>query len=173
MTAAAVHIPTLSTARLTLRPHVMADFPAYAAFYASDRAQWMGGPLDRRGAWNSFASDVAQWALMGHGAFAIEDRETGAFLGQVAVAHPPHFPERELGWFVLPDAEGRGIAAEAAVAARDWCRDALPDAPLVSYIARQNAASIRLAERLGARPDPDAPVPHPNDSAWRHPEPLQ
>ena len=36
--------PTLQTARLTLRPATMADFAAYAAFLATDRSQYMGGP---------------------------------------------------------------------------------------------------------------------------------
>ncbi len=45
-------IPLLRTQRLTLRAPVMADYPAYARFMASDRSRMMGGPaptLGRRG----------------------------------------------------------------------------------------------------------------------------
>jgi RimJ/RimL family protein N-acetyltransferase len=43
--------PTLRTERLILRAPVAADFTDYAGFLASERAQHMGGPYDRRGAW--------------------------------------------------------------------------------------------------------------------------
>ena len=43
--------PTLHTERLVLRPAVMADFDAYAAFLATDRARYMGGPHGRAKAW--------------------------------------------------------------------------------------------------------------------------
>ena len=38
----------------------------------------------------------------------------------------------------------------------------------VSYIDPGNARSIALAERLGARPDPDAPRADPDDLVYRH-----
>ena len=171
MTAPGDHIPTLSTARLTLRPHTMADAAPFAAFYASDRSRHMGGPMDAIGAWHQFGADVAHWTLLGHGPLAITDAADGTFLGQVAILHPPHFPERELGWFVLPKAEGTGVAAEAAAALRDWCYRSVSPDPLVSYINRRNARSIRLAERLGAVLDDDATPPFPVDGVWRHPGP--
>ena len=44
-------IPTITTPRLTLRPPVYADFPAYAALMASPRSVHMGGPFDTFAAW--------------------------------------------------------------------------------------------------------------------------
>ena len=38
-------IPTLTTDRLTLRAPTEADFPVMAEFYASDRSQFVGGPM--------------------------------------------------------------------------------------------------------------------------------
>ncbi len=170
MTATA---PTLETGRLVLRGQVMDDFPAYAAFFASDRAGFMGGPIDERAAWKNFCADVAQWALLGHGAFAITDKATGDLLGQVSIGNPPSFPEREIGWLVYEGAEGHGIAREAAECVRGWVYKTVSPEPLVSYIAVENTASIRLAERLGARLDPDAappPFPGPHH-VYRHPVP--
>ena len=171
MTAPAAHIPVIETARLTLRGHVMSDFGPFAAFYASDRSRYMGGPMDRIEAWHQFGADVAHWDLLGHGPLAITDREDGAFLGQVSILQPPHFPEREIGWFVLPEAEGRGVAREAATALRGWSYATVSTDPLVSYINRDNVASIRLAERLGAVLDDDAIPPFEVDGVWRHPAP--
>ncbi len=59
--------PTLHTERLTLRMPVMADFEPRAAFAASERSVWEGGPIDRAAAWRMFASEVGQWPLMGYG----------------------------------------------------------------------------------------------------------
>ena len=39
--------PTLTTARLTLRMPVLADFGPRAAFHASDRSVYEGGPCGR------------------------------------------------------------------------------------------------------------------------------
>ena len=78
----------------------------------------------------------------------------------------------EIGWMVLPEAEGRGIAAEAARALRDWAYATQGWTTLVSHVHPENARSIRLAERLGARLDPSAP--HPEDDpclVYRHPGP--
>ncbi|MGQ0611645.1 MAG: GNAT family N-acetyltransferase [Paracoccaceae bacterium] len=150
--------PTLTTARLVLRPATMADFDGYAAFLASPRARFMGGPHDRAKAWDWFCNDTAQWALLNLGALIITHR--GRAIGQVAVCGGPIFPEPELGWMLYDAAdEGQGLAAEAAAALRDWALGPRGLTALVSYVDPGNAASARLAERLGARPDAAAQTP--------------
>ncbi len=151
-------IPILTTARLTLRAPVMADFPAYAAFLASDRAWGLGGPLSTEKAWTYFTNDVAQWSLLGLGAWMICP-QGGAPVGQVAVCHGPIFPEPELGWFLYAGHEGKGYAQEAAQAVKSWALGPRRLTALVSYIAPANAASIRLAERLGGWRDDAAATP--------------
>ena len=164
-----ISIPTLETERLILRAHRLDDFPAYARFLASDRARHMGGPVDERAAWSSFCRDVAQWTLLGHGALAIETRESGAFAGQVGLNRHPYFDERELGWLLFEGFEGKGLAQEAARALRDWAWRVFPDSTIVSYIHTANDASIRLAERLGATRDPNAKCAYADHGVWRHP----
>lgn len=161
-------IPVIETERLLLRPLVFADWPAYFAFLASDRARYMGGPHSEETAWSFFCNDVAQWSLFGHGALMFEDRQTGETMGQVALCKGPLFPELELGWFVYDGAEGKGYALEAASALRDWGFATLGVSECVSYIDPDNARSIRLAERLGARLDPEAQAPHPANLVYRH-----
>lgn len=160
--------PTLSTARLRLRMPVLADFEHRAAFYASDRSVWEDGPLDRAAAWRIWASEVAQWPLMGAGPFSVEDPSNGTYLGEVGIYWPEGYPEPELGWFVVPAAEGRGIAAEAARAVMDWARDDLGRTRLVNYIAPGNARSIALALRLGGTRRDDLPGTAPGDVVIRH-----
>lgn len=169
-------IPTLHTARLTLRPPRIEDFAPYAAFYASDRSVWEDGPFDRPRAWRDFAASAGLWALRGFGAWSVEDRATGAYLGEVGLFQPIHYPEPELGWMVVPQAEGRGIAFEAALAARGWAWRARGLGPLVNYIDPGNVRSIRLAERLGGVRDTAAALPDGEACiAYRQPlpEPIE
>jgi RimJ/RimL family protein N-acetyltransferase len=165
-------IPVLTTERLRLRAPRMADFEPFAAHCASPRASFEHGPRDRAAAWKEFAAAVGQWDLRGYGAWAIENASAGDYLGEVGLFHPAHYPEVELGWTVMPAAESKGIAQEAARAARNWAYDALGLATLVSYIAAGNRRSIRLAERLGARRDAAAARPEGEAClVYRHPGP--
>ncbi|MEM9227993.1 MAG: GNAT family N-acetyltransferase [Pseudomonadota bacterium] len=161
--------PTLTTARLTLRMHTAADFAPYADLFMSDRAKYMGKTADRKAAWNLFCSDVAEWTFFGHGYWAIDLTETGAFMGQVGFAKRSHFPEVELGWFLFEEYGGKGYAEEAAIAARSWAYDNLGLDSLVSYIEPGNTRSIALAERLGAHQDAAATPPAKDVLVYRHP----
>ena len=160
--------PTLRTQRLVLRPHGAEDFETYAALMASERARHMGGPMDRQAAWRWFASDVAQWALFGHGALAVTLSGTGALAGQVVLNRLPHFPEVELGWMAFEGHEGQGLLFEAAAAFRAWALRVVRPPSLVSYVGAANARSIALARRLGAVRHDAAPRPEPGDLVFRH-----
>ncbi len=158
--------PTLTTPRLTLRMPALADFEHRAAFYASDRSVWEGGPLSRNAAWRLWASEVGQWPLMGYGPFSVE--MDGAYVGEVGLYHPAEYPEVELGWFVVPGAEGKGIAAEAARAVMAWARDRFGWDEIVNIIDGGNARSIALGQRLGGRIDPTRPGIDPGDVVIVH-----
>jgi RimJ/RimL family protein N-acetyltransferase len=167
-------IPVLTTERLVLRAPELGDFAPFAAHCASDRAVFEDGPLSRAQAWREFASAVGLWALRGYGAWSITDRASGAYLGEAGIFHPAHYPEPEIGWTVMAEAEGRGIAHEAAVAVRDWVYGTLGWTTLVSYIAEGNVRSIRLAERLGAWLEPEAAQPEGEPClVYRHPGPRE
>lgn len=160
-------IPTLHTERLVLRPPVEADFPAYFRFMASPRSRYMGGPYAKWPAWGLFCHDIAGWTLFGHGALMIDLRETGECIGQVGINHGPMFPEKELGWLLYEGFEGFGYATEAGGALRQWAATQ-GIARLVSYFDPENAASMAVAARLGAVPDPTAPVQDDGDVVYRH-----
>jgi RimJ/RimL family protein N-acetyltransferase len=163
-----VTVPTLSTARLTLRPMVFADFPAYAALMASPRSKGMGGPYNEHAAWGMFCHEIACWQLFGHGGLTVVRTDTGEAVGVVEINGGPLFPEPELGWQLYAGHEGQGFATEAARALRDWAFATLPVASLVSYTDPDNYASQAVARRMGAVIDPDAPRQDPEDLVWRH-----
>ena len=160
--------PTLHTARLTLRAPRLADFEHWAAFFASERSRHERGPMDRVEGYRTWAADVALWPLRGYGPFGLDDRATGAYVGEVGIYQPEGYPGPELGWFVVPEAEGRGYAAEAARAVMDWVSATLGWTHVVSIIDPANARSIALALRLGGVLDPDLPGVDPGDVVIRH-----
>lgn len=158
--------PVLHTGRLVLRMPRLEDFQHRAAFYASDRSVWEGGPLPRNEAWRIWASEVGQWPLMGYGPFSVE--LAGEYVGEVGIYNPAEYPEPELGWFVVPGAEGRGIAAEAARAVMAWAREALGWDEITNIIDPGNARSIALGLRLGGKIDASRPGIDPGDVVIVH-----
>lgn len=161
-------IPTLQTERLTLRAPKLADFEHWAAFFATPRSALERGPLSRIDAWRTWAADVAIWQLKGYGPFGVDDRETGAYLGEVGIYHGDDFPAPELGWFVVPEAEGKGYAAEAARAVLDWVRATFDWPHITNIIDPANTRSIALGLRLGGVIDPTLPGVDPGDVVIRH-----
>ncbi|WFE99307.1 GNAT family N-acetyltransferase [Micromonospora sp. WMMD964] len=61
----------------------------------------------------------------------------------------PAAGEPELGYLLLPEAWGRGYAAEACAAVLRWFAGALPGQPVVLRTQTANKRSMRLAEKLG------------------------
>src|SRR5690606_35514779 len=129
------------------------------AFFASPRSAFVGGPQSRAESWRSFAAYAGHWSLRGYGPFAVEEKATGIYCGRTGPYFPEGWPEPELAWTLMDHAEGRGIAAEAARAARLWAYRSLGWTTAVSVIARGNVRSAALAERLGARREADFPHP--------------
>lgn len=158
---------TLTTQRLTLRPYQRADFDAYAALMAGPRAQFLGGPHDAATAWQFFTNDAACYTLNGFGCYAIVC--DAALAGFAGIIQPPAFPEPEMGWGLYDGFEGRGLATEAARAILDDAFITTGADSFVSYIAPDNTASLKVAERLGARQDIAARPPAGwNSLVFRH-----
>jgi RimJ/RimL family protein N-acetyltransferase len=160
--------PTLHTERLTLRMPRLADFEHWAAFFASPRSVHERGPLSRQDGYQTWAADVALWALRGYGPFGVEDRLTGAYIGEVGIYQPEGYPEAELGWFVTPEAEGKGYVAEAAPVVLRWVRETFGWDHIVNYIDPANTRSIAAGLRLGGVIDPTLQGVDPEDVVIRH-----
>ena len=143
-------IPQLETDRLILREFREDDFDSYARFYASERTRFYGGPLDRTLAWRAAASMMGHWVMRGYGTWAIEEKATGDFCGMVGLWYPEGWPEREITWSIVEEKEGKGFAYEAAIRSRQYAYETLGWDEVFSCISEGNAASIGLAEKLGA-----------------------
>lgn len=162
-------IPTLETKRLILRAPTMADFEPLCAYFRDPRSAFNGGPKDETGTWASLTSIMGQWSLRGHGIWFAHARESEAFIGFAGIFHPHDWPEPELGYGIIAKAEGKGLAFEAASAARAGAAQ-LGLNSLPSYISPQNTRSATLAKRLGATYEKDIVLRGETAQIWRHPK---
>ena len=169
--------PTLRTERLVLRAPEAGDWPAFRDFLHSDRARFIRtGEMTPALAWRSFGHFVGHWVMRGFGSFVYHRAGDPAPLGATGPWFPEGWPEREIGWTVWSlEAEGHGFAAEAARAAIAHAFRDLGWDTAVSYVDPENHRSVALAERLGARRDPEAPSAPAFEGAlvFRHPRPEE
>lgn len=162
-------IPTLETPRLTLRGFVPGDVEAFAGFYASEASRFVGGPEDLVSTWKRIAAYAGCWSLRGYGKFVVVEKASSHTVGIVGPTFPEGWPEPEIGWTVLPEFEGRGYAAEAAIRTITFAYDELGWTTAMSAIFPGNNRSFRLAERLGARHEGAVEVkPYGMLEIWRH-----
>jgi RimJ/RimL family protein N-acetyltransferase len=147
-------VVTLETERLRLRMFRAADFETYARICADAEVMRYladGKPLTRAEAWRQMAMIIGHWHLRGYGLWAVEERATGAFLGRIGLFNPEGWPALELGWTLGREHWGKGYATEGAQRALQYAFAELKQAHIISLIRPGNAASIRVAERLGER----------------------
>jgi RimJ/RimL family protein N-acetyltransferase len=101
----------------------------------------------------------------GHGGFAIERKDTGAFAGVCgckALTWPHRFPTNvEIGWRFHPSAWGQGFATEAARAALAHCFSVTDLDMIVSFTVLANKPSWSVMERLGMTRRADLDFDHP------------
>jgi RimJ/RimL family protein N-acetyltransferase len=146
-------IPTLTTERLRLRSFRRSDLDDYAALNSDPEVlRYLGSgqePWDRGRSSRHMAFLLGHWQVWGSGTWAVTHRESGEFLGVVGFSEPEGWPGLELAWTLVRRAWGHGYATEAARAAMDHAFTVLKRDRIISLIAPENRASIRVAERLG------------------------
>ena len=114
-----------------------------------------GTPFSREETWRKLLASTGLWAILGYGYWVAERIEDGAYLGQVGFADfkrdmsPSIEDMPEMGWIFAPQAQGRGYAHEAVMAALGWADEALRGREIVAIIDHKNERSIRLAEKAG------------------------
>src|SRR5204863_8411831 len=97
--------PTLTTARLVLRPPDLDDVGPWSAFMGSDASSFIGGPIPPLRGWGSLVSGAGDWALRGFGMFSVVERDSGRFVGRVGPVFPEGWPGTEVGWAIFPEAQ--------------------------------------------------------------------
>ena len=151
-------IPVVETERLILRGHRLDDFDALAAMWADPIVvRHIGNqPSTTEQSWARLLRYAGHWALLGFGFWAIEDRASGRFAGEIGVADfkrevEPPIGELETGWVLASWAHGRGLATEALRAVLAWSDAKFAGRATACVIDLDNAASRHVAEKCGYR----------------------
>jgi RimJ/RimL family protein N-acetyltransferase len=142
----------IETERLILRPPVLEDFEPWTEMMSDPvAARFVGGVQPPAGVWRGLMGMAGSWALTGVSMFSVVEKETGRWIGRVGPWRPHGWPGNEVGWGLSRKAWGKGYATESASAAMDYAFDVLGWDEVIHCIDPQNAASQRVAERLGSR----------------------
>jgi RimJ/RimL family protein N-acetyltransferase len=148
--------PTLTSARLTLRPPQLGDEAHLLALVTPDETRRFLGPFKPTRS-DSFARHVRNaggWALFGYSNFMVFETATGDFVGSMGVfkfdrdlgAHFDGCPEA--GWIIALEKAGQGYATEGMAAILDWFDRAHGRQRTVCVISPENTASHRVAAKL-------------------------
>lgn len=130
---------------------------------AAEASRFVGGPQPRAVAWRGLMSVAGAWALTGFGMFSVVDKATGGWIGRVGPWRPEGWPGAEVGWGIVPQAQGKGLASEAAIASIDWAFDTLGWTDVIHCIDPLNAPSQAVARKLGSRILRQGRMPAPFD----------
>lgn len=146
--------PTLETERLIMRPFRDDDLNGYAAMMDTPELRESLRIPDGKGrteAWFEMAWWRGQWELRGTGNWALEDKESGAFIGRAGLHNPERedWPGVEVGWALHPDKWGLGYATEAGAESIRYAFEDLGEDCLFSTILPGNHRSQSVAKRLG------------------------
>jgi RimJ/RimL family protein N-acetyltransferase len=149
--------PVIETERLRLRAHQTDDF-ADCVLMWSDPAiarYTIGTPSPPQRTWLRILAYRGHWALLGFGYWAVEERASGRYIGELGFAdfkrdiQPSIEGMPELGWALVSQAHGKGYATEALRAAVAWGDSHFRSTRTVCIIHRDNRRSLRVAEKLG------------------------
>jgi RimJ/RimL family protein N-acetyltransferase len=147
----------IETERLVLRPFEPADHEALRSIYSREEVATylydeamtddeIRALLDKRLAARGIAEEGDRLS------FAVIERSTGGFVGDVVLAWTSRLHRSgEIGFVFHPDHQGRGYATEAAT---ELLRIAFEQIRLHRVVARteaRNVASARVMEKLGMR----------------------
>jgi RimJ/RimL family protein N-acetyltransferase len=142
----------ITTGRLHLRPWQSGDAPAVlAACQDPEVVRWTSVPqpytAEAARAWVEEQAP-ALWATGRATPFAVLDATSGALLGSAGLQGIEH-GTAEVGYWLAPEARGRGVATEALAAVCRWGFGALGLGRITWLAYVGNDASRRVAERVG------------------------
>jgi RimJ/RimL family protein N-acetyltransferase len=156
--------PSISTARLLLRPFTPEDLAPFAALNAHPLVvEWLGERT--RAESDALAGRINdEIDREGWGFWAVEVVEGAPFIGMVGLhrVNPsyPFAPAVEIGWRIHPTHWGQGYATEAAAASRDHGIAGGLD-EIVAFTAVGNVRSQAVMRHIGMVRDPSADFDHP------------
>ncbi len=147
--------PVIETLRLKLRAHRREDLQSCFSMWADPKVvQFIGGkPSTEQQTWARILNYAGLWSLLGFGYWAIEEKVSGDFVGELGFADfkrdisPSLDGVPEVGWALAAPFHDQGYATEALHAVLQWGDQNLLAPRTACIIHPDNLISIRLAEK--------------------------
>ena len=144
----------VETERLRLREMTYDDADAILAVF-SDKDSVIYYPYEFNEERSRFwiFCNLKRYAVFSFGTWAVELKETGELIGDCGLTMQMinKMTRPEIGYHMRKDQRGKGYAAEAARAVRDWAFERTPFQIVYSYMKAENVASYKTAEAAGLR----------------------
>ena len=142
----------LRTGRLVLSPVRGADLADLRAFKADPAvfAVMLGGVRNHAQTADDLAEDVMHWGRHGFGLWAV--REASRFIGITGLQHRPDGRGVALRFAISPEAQGRGLAREAAFAALRFGHDRAGLTRIIAVARETNFGSRTVLGGIGMSP---------------------
>jgi RimJ/RimL family protein N-acetyltransferase len=158
----------VTTDRLHGRAPVEEDLEDYVRFWTDPRVPEDVWPVETRtcvDAARVLRAAIGHWDRWGFGPWTVVERDGGAVVGRVGLAHKRVADESEVevAWFLSGDVWGRGYAMEMAGEAVRVAFEVLELDDLVCLTTPTNVASQAVMRKLGFRYERDieyAGLPH-------------
>jgi ribosomal-protein-alanine N-acetyltransferase len=110
-----------------------------------------GLPPSEREVRDGLRAKITHWERHGFGLWMARDRSTGEMVGRGGLQHTvvDSAAEIEVGWAIVPERWGQGLATELARAAVDVAAEPLHLPEIVAFTLPDNVASRRVMEKAG------------------------
>ena len=144
--------PPLTDGRIRLRTLGPADEDAaFEACQDPEIQRWVPVPVPylRANAYDFVRHWGEGWSNATHGALAIADASSDRLLGAIGLSPIEH--RLSVGFWVVPEARGRGVATDAVRLLTAWALRTLHYPRLELYHFAGNGASGRVSEKAGFR----------------------
>ena len=141
------------TTRLTIRPFVLADAPVILrllnepTFIANIADRGVRSVADAEGYLRD--GPIASQARHGHALWHVRLRASNTPIGMAGLLKRDTLECPDLGYALLPEHVGQGLAREATEAVMAYAQSALCFTRIAAIVNPDNARSIRLLEHLG------------------------
>jgi RimJ/RimL family protein N-acetyltransferase len=103
---------------------------------------------------------MAMYDIYGHGLYLVAQRSAGEAIGICGLLKRDSLEDVDIGFAFLPEARGQGYAVESAAAVLAYGHNVLGLTSVVAIVRPDNAASIRVLEKIGMRPERRVQLSH-------------
>lgn len=147
-------IPTIKTARLTLRSFTLQDAESlHQILSITGVLEYFPNPdpPDLEHVQKLVQSRIDHWGDHDYGWWAVEPNGEGELIGWSGLLNLPETDEIEIGYLLSKPYWGKGLATESAIAGLDYGFNSLGIEKIIGIVHPENVASQKVLEKIGLR----------------------